>query len=223
MKVWVLIPAYNEEASIGLLIDRVKERGVSVIVVDDGSADGTYETARSKADIALRNDKNLGKGSSIRRGIFFLLKNINFDYLVTMDADGQHSPLDLDKFFKEADKGADFVIGNRMCAPDGMPFIRVVTNRFMSFVVSKIANQRIPDTQCGFRMVKRDVLESIDITTNKFEIESEIIIKAAREGFVIKSVPIESIYFKGHSSNIHPFYDTLRFIRFITKLSCGKH
>jgi len=88
----------------------------------------------------------------------------------------------------------------------------------MSFIISKIAKQRIPDTQCGFRIIKKSVLENINIAANKFEIESEIIIKAARKGFIIKSIPVESIYFSGHASNIHPFYDTLRFIRFITKL-----
>jgi len=218
MKVWALIPAYNEEENIGSLLSEIKGRGISVAVIDDGSTDKTYEIAKDKSDIVLRNTKNLGKGSSIRRGIVFLLDNMDFDYVITMDADNQHSPHDLDKFLKEADKKADFVIGNRMGSPRGMPFIRLATNSFMSFVVSKIARQRIPDTQCGFRLIKKNVLSSISITTSKFEIESEIIIKAARKGFIIKSVPIESIYFKGRSSNIRPFYDTLRFIKFIARL-----
>ena len=218
MKGWALIPAYNEERGIGPLLSNIKDKGISVIVIDDGSVDKTYEIAKDKSDIVLKNIKNLGKGSSIRRGIIFLLNNMDFDYVITMDADNQHSPRDLDKFLKEADRGADFVIGNRMGSPRGMPFIRLATNSFMSFIVSKIARQEIPDTQCGFRLIRRIVLESISITTDKFEVESEIIIKAARKGFVIKSVPIESIYFKGYSSNIRPFYDTLRFIKFIARL-----
>jgi len=128
MKVWVIIPAYNEEKNIGSLLSKIKEKGISVAVIDDGSADRTYEIAREKADIVLKNTINLGKGNSIRKGILFLLENAVFDYLVTMDADNQHSPLDLDKFLKEAERGVDFVIGNRMDAPSGMPFIRLLTN-----------------------------------------------------------------------------------------------
>ena len=215
MQVWVVIPAYNERFSLAGVLEEVKEKGLSVLVVDDGSVDNTYEVAKKKADFVIRNKKNFGKGMSLNKGIEYLLKNVDFDYIVTMDADGQHSPLDLDKFLKQAEAEIPFVVGNRMVNPKGMPLLRIMTNTFMSWLISKTAGQKIPDTQCGFRLIKKEVLEKINITTRKYEIESEIIIKAARLGVPIKSIPIRSVYFKNQQSKIRPLRDTVRFLKFI--------
>ncbi|MCQ9205209.1 MAG: glycosyltransferase family 2 protein [Omnitrophica bacterium] len=217
MKVWVVIPAYNEAATLSGILYQLKEKELSVLVIDDGSIDHTYSLAKSKADLVIKNDRNLGKGMSLNAGISYLIKTENFDYVLTMDADGQHSCEDIDNFLGEAKRGECFVIGNRMINPSGMPKIRMFINRFMSFIISKIAGQKIPDTQCGFRLIKREVLEKMIIKTNKFEIETELIIKAARLGFFIKSIPIKSIYFKGFHSRISPFIDTVRFWRFIIR------
>ena len=218
MRVWAVIPAYNERFSLAGILDELKNKNLSVLVVDDGSIDNTYEVAGAKANFAIRNDNNLGKGVSLKKGVVYLLRETDFEYLITMDADGQHSPSDLDAFFQEAVSGAYFVVGNRMSNHSGMPRLRVITNKFMSWLISRMAGQRIPDTQCGFRLIKREVLEKIKINTNKFEIESEILIKAARLGFPIKSIPIKSIYFKSLRSRINPFADTIRFIKFILRL-----
>lgn len=215
MRIWVVIPAYNEGQTLKILLQELKAKGLSTLVIDDGSEDNTYAIAKGEASEVIKNDTNLGKGTALNRGIEYLLKNVDFDYIITMDADSQHSPLDIDKFLIEANKGEYFVVGNRMDNPWGMPKIRVITNKFMSWFLSKVARQKIPDTQCGFRLIKREVFEGIIIKTNKFEIESEILIKASRSGFPIKSIPIKSIYFKGQKSKISPFVDTLRFIRFI--------
>jgi len=218
MKVWIIIPAYNERFRLAGILDDLKSKNFSILVVDDGSIDNTYEVAEKKADFVLRNEKNLGKGMSLKKGIDYLLKETDFEYLVTMDADGQHSPSDLSKFLQKAEDGAYFIVGNRMSDPIGMPKLRIITNKVMSWLISRISRQRIPDTQCGFRLIKREVLEKISIKTNNFEIESEILIKAARSGFPIKSIPIRSIYFKSLESRIHPFVDTVRFIKFILQL-----
>ncbi len=215
LNVWVVIPAYNEEDKVGSLVRDIRRLGFSVLVIDDGSTDGTYEVARREADVVLKNERNYGKGVALRRGITYLLERANPDYIITMDADYQHSPDDIEKFLDCARAGKHFVIGDRMHNPEGMPFVRKGTNRFMSWLISLMVGQKIPDTQCGFRLIKRDVLESIDMRSDKFEVESEIIIEAARRKFAIESIPIRSIYHKHHRSNIHPFFDTLRFIKFI--------
>ena len=219
MKIWVIIPAYNEAASLTGILYQLKEKDLSVLVIDDGSIDNTYSLAKNKADLVIKNDKNRGKGMSLNEGISYLIKNKDFDYVLTMDADGQHSPEDIDNFLREAQREECFVVGNRMMNPSGMPKLRIIVNNLMSKLISKIAGQRIPDTQCGFRLIKREVLEKIIIKTNKFEIETELIIKAARLGFPIKSIPIKSIYFKGLHSRISPFIDTIRFLRFIRGLN----
>lgn len=218
MKVWIVIPAYNEAKALAKLLGQLKEKPVFTLVVDDGSTDDTYAVAEARASRIIGNQSNLGKGMALNKAIAYLLKNEDFDYVVTMDADGQHSPLDLELFLAAAAQGADFVVGNRMQNPLGMPKVRVLTNKYMSWLISKTAGQSIPDTQCGFRLIKKDILERIIIKTNKFEIESEIIIKAVRLGLKIKSIPVRSIYSKHQRSNIHPFMDTIRFIRFIFKL-----
>lgn len=222
MKIWAIIPAYNEQFNLKQVLEDLKQKGVSILVIDDGSTDNTYEIARQQADLAIRNSKNLGKGVSLKKGIAYLLKNDNFDYIITMDADGQHPISDLGKFLEQAQEGESFVVGNRMQNLSGMPKIRVITNKLMSWIISKIIGQKIPDTQCGFRLIKREVLKKIRIETEKYEVESEIVIKAARLGFKIKSVPIESVYLKNQHSRIRPIADTFRFIKFIFRLDNEK-
>ncbi len=218
MKVWVIIPAYNESLKLEMVLDELRKYDVSILVIDDGSEDNTHDIACKNSARVIRNDVNLGKGMSLNKGISYLIENEKFDYIVTMDADGQHSPLDMGLFLEEAGNSEAFVIGNRMHNHTGMPLKRVITNKFMSWFISRIVGQSIPDTQCCLRLIKREVLERIIIQTKKFEIESEILIKAARLGFKIKSIPIKSIYYKNLRSKIQPFLDTLRFIRFVSQL-----
>ncbi|MBD3263721.1 MAG: glycosyltransferase [Candidatus Omnitrophica bacterium] len=214
-KIWVIIPAYNEGKSLQVMLEGVKRKNIPLLVIDDGSTDDTYESAAKVADEVIRSKKNLGKGNSLKKGIEYLLNNKEFDYLVTMDADGQHSADDLDKFIQISEKSPDIVVGNRMSNPFGMPRIRMWTNKLMSWFISFIIGQKIPDTQCGFRLIKKEVLEKIRIKTKKFETDSEILIKAARAGFVIENLPVKSIYPLDSHSKINPFVDTIRFLRFL--------
>jgi glycosyltransferase involved in cell wall biosynthesis len=215
MKVWVLIPAYNEAGGLTPLLEKVKAKGLPVLVVDDGSSDATYEAACGLADKVLRHEKNMGKGEALKDGLACLSSDESVDYVVTMDADGQHSPDDLDLFLREASRGKKFIVGNRMADPVGMPWLRVITNKFMSWLISRMTGQRIPDSQCGFRLLSRDVFSGIKIETGNFEVESEMLVKAAAEKVPIDSVPIKSIYSIKARSKINPVIDTLRFIKFL--------
>ncbi|MCF7886924.1 MAG: glycosyltransferase family 2 protein [Candidatus Omnitrophica bacterium] len=221
MRIWAIIPAYNEADDLAKFLVKIKKKNLSILVVDDGSADNTYQVAKKYSDIVIKNQKNFGKGLSLRKGIDHLVDNKYFDYLITMDADGQHSPDDLDQFVDEAKQGSLFVIGNRMENPENMPKTRIVTNCFMSWLISKIVKQDIPDTQCGYRLIKREVIENLTIKTKKFEIESEMLINTSKLGYPIKSIPIKSIYHKNVSSKIKPISDSFRFIKFILKLKDG--
>jgi hypothetical protein len=135
-----------------------------------------------------------------------------------MDGDGQHLPEDIPGFINLASKKEELglIIGNRMSNRRNMPIIRVLTNKFMSFLLSAVIKQKIYDSQCGFRLIKRKVLEKLSLKTHKFEIESEMIIEAARIGAKIESIPIQTVYLK-ERSHINPFIDTIRFFSFIFK------
>jgi glycosyltransferase involved in cell wall biosynthesis len=216
-KICVLIPSYNEAKTIGRVIKEARAQGLSVYVVDDGSSDNTAAIAESEGAVVLKNKKNMGKGASLREGFKHILKK-DFDEVLVMDGDNQHEAASIPAFIKEMDRsGADIVIGNRMLNTGSMPYIRKKTNRFMSYVISKISGQDIPDTQCGYRLIKRKVLDAITLESSKFEIESELIIKASRKGFRISSVPVSAVY-EDEQSKINPILDTLRFMAFIIRM-----
>lgn len=216
MKLCVVIPTYNESLTIADLIRQLKKQDLDVLVIDDGSTDNTAGIAERNGATILSNAKNEGKGASLVKGFNYALAH-NFDAVITMDGDGQHSAWDIPYFIRLAEySDSQVFIGNRMAKVKNMPALRFLTNKFMSWLISGIIKQNIADTQCGFRLIKKDVLEKITLKTNKFEIESELLIQAGRLGFKIESVPINTIY-RGEKSRINPFTDTLRFIKFIIK------
>ncbi len=216
MRICVIIPTYNESRAIGELIERVRRQGLEAIIVDDGSTDDTVKIAQSGGAKVLVSERNMGKGASLIKGYNYALAQ-GFDAVISMDGDGQHSPSDIAAFVRKAqDSSAGLIVGNRMGSAKGMPLLRVATNHFMSKLISLIVKQRVPDTQCGFRLAKKELLEKIDLSTSKYETESEILIRAARLGFKIESIPVETIY-AGEKSQIHPLVDSLRFLRFLAR------
>ena len=216
MKVCVIIPTYNEARQVGWLVREARQQGLDVLVVDDGSTDGTPKIARANGAHVLRNAVNQGKGRCLIRGFDYCLER-GYDAVLTMDGDGQHLPEDIRHFLSLAVQSESaIIVGNRMQSTVNMPLARTITNRFMSWMISGMAKQKIPDSQCGFRLIKREALERIGLVTNRYEIESEILIKAARSGFKIDSVPIKTVY-SDEKSRINPFVDTLRFFAFIIK------
>lgn len=217
MRIAVLIPAHNAGEAIGGIIKQIRDRGFPAVVVDDGSDDDTYEAAKNAGVVVLKHSKNLGKGAALRTGFEYFL-NGNFDAVITMDADGQHDPASLNDFVKFAEeKCSNIIVGNRMHDTASMPWLRIQTNRFMSRFLSKRIGQFVPDTQCGYRLIKKGLLRKMQLCANRYEIESEMLIQAARHGAKIDSINISSIY-AGHKSRINPFVDTLRFIRLMMTL-----
>jgi glycosyltransferase involved in cell wall biosynthesis len=216
MKICVIIPTYNEAGAIADLVKKIREQELEVVVIDDGSADNTWQIAQNNGATVLRNLNNEGKGASLIKGFSYALEK-DFDAVITMDGDGQHLPDEIPYFIrlaKYSDSG--IFIGNRMLKRKDMPLVRILTNQLLSWFISTLAKQKIPDTQCGFRLIKKRVLEKLNLKTSKYETESEIIIQAAHRGFKIESIPIKTIY-KGEKSQINPFIDTLRFIRFVSR------
>jgi glycosyltransferase involved in cell wall biosynthesis len=217
----VLIPAYQAESTIAELVRPLVKFPIPVFVVDDASTDQTGEKARTAGARVIQRAVNGGKGAALRTGIEEILKDRSVQWILMMDADRQHLPEEIPNFFEQRLQRteADLLIGNRMDQPTGMPVDRSWTNRFMSHLISLWAGQKIPDSQCGFRLVSRRLLERVRLRSDHFEIESELIVRAARAGFRIASVPIRCVYPSGRVSFILPFLDTLRFIRLLMQLS----
>ncbi|MFH1790968.1 MAG: glycosyltransferase family 2 protein [Candidatus Omnitrophota bacterium] len=166
----------------------------------------------------ITHARNAGKGACIREGFRYFLENTECEAAVIMDGDGQHSVDDIGVFCGRLEQGScDMLVGNRMSETRNMPFMRLCTNAFMSFLLSLICGQKVPDTQCGFRLVTRKVIQSLSLDSSNYETESEMLVDASRKGFRITSVPIETVY-SGEKSNIHPVKDTIRFFVLVSRL-----
>ncbi|VAX37150.1 hypothetical protein MNBD_UNCLBAC01-762 [hydrothermal vent metagenome] len=218
MKICIIVPALNEAATIGKLVQAIKAKNYDVVVIDDGSSDDSGKIAKDLGAVVIRNAHKSGKGASLQKGFDYALKG-DYTGIITMDSDGQHDPEDLSVFIDEARKDPNCVItGNRMAQAKGMPWVRFKTNQFMSFLISKACHQKIPDTQCGYRYIGADVLRLIRfrLKSRDFEIETEILMKAVKQGFKVSSVPVKTIY-RDEKSKISPFKDTMRFFVYFIK------
>lgn len=213
--IWAIIPVHNAESSIGEVIDRTKEYISRVLVVNDGSTDGSESIAASRKVEILSSPKNRGKGFALRWGFDHALRD-GCRAIVTLDADGQHDPADIPRFLKTHEEDSTAIlIGSRMAEAEKFPRSRYYSNRAGAFFISKALGQYLEDTQCGFRLYPASVIRSIKLTTSHFQTETEILIRAVRQGVRISSVPIKNIYWNGHpmngkapKSNFRPVVDT---------------
>ena len=214
-KVVVVVPAHNCGGTIGGVVRGLNESlpGSTVVVVDDGSTDDTAEVAASAGANVLSHPRNRGKGAAIRSGLAEAFR-AGAEVILTVDGDGQHLPEDA-RAVAEAcwTSCADVVVGNRMSSAAGMPMDRQLSNRLSSLVVSIACQQRIPDSQCGLRAFRRWVLEGVPLRTERFEIETEMLLAAAKRWATIRSVPIHSVYDRElPTSHVHRLKDTVRFL-----------
>jgi len=190
LKVWIVLPAYNEESAIGGVLDALHREGWhNIIVVDDGSRDRTAEIARSRGALVISHGQNMGLGAALRTGLS-RAHELGADRAVTFDADGQHDPRAIRGLLKALD-GADLAIGVRRRG--GMPPHKRVGN-FGLDVITRMLGGPLTDSQSGFRAFNRRALEAIRIRSNRYEVSSEIVIQARREELKLRDVPIEAIF-----------------------------
>ncbi|MDP8234043.1 MAG: glycosyltransferase family 2 protein [Candidatus Saelkia tenebricola] len=219
----VIIPVHNEARLLGgVLKDILRLNMFDVLVVDDGSHDKTCEVVNLYNVVLIKNNVNLGKGAALKRGFDYALEN-GYQSVITVDGDGQHKSEDLLIVYQAfLDSESDIIIGNRMWCPLGMPKIRKVTNFLMSKLLSRLTGTRIPDSQCGLKLIRRRILSDVNISSNKFEVESEILFQSIQKDYKIKSVNISSIYIPERKSHIRPLQDTVRFFKYLVKIFFNK-
>jgi len=193
MKVVALIPAYNEETTIGEVIDNTRSFVDEVIVVNDGSTDRTAEIARLRGAVVVEHVINRGLGAAIGSGFEAAIKR-EADVTITLDADGQHDPSEIPQFLQAIEGGADAVIGSRMLTRKGMPWHRQVANVLGNVATLFLFGAWVTDSQSGYRAFTRFALKQINIRTNRMEVSSELISEIKRNTLRLKEIPIKAIY-----------------------------
>ena len=212
----VVIPAYREEDAIASVVAECHQFCPDVIVIDDGSPDATADRARAAGATVLQHVRNQGKGMALHTG-FEYARAHGFGLVITMDADGQHAPSDIPAFLAAYERTrVPCLVGTRMADTASMPWIRRMTNRYMSHTLSRLMRCHVPDTQCGFRLFRADILPDAPPSADarRFAAESEILLRIALAGHPIGSVPIQTIY-AAETSKIHPLSDAIRFYRML--------
>lgn len=213
-KTCVVIPAYNTQETVGSVVAGARRIGLEAVVVDDGSTDHTAARARAAGAGVLALPGNQGKGHALVAGLRHALDR-GYDSVVTMDADGQHHPDDLPALLERAAAGADLVVGQRRLDLQAMPRSSFAGNCISTFWISLFCGRQFPDTQCGFRVYSRRLLQSVPLRGGRFETETEILMRASLLGLRLEWVPIHTIYDNGvtpHVTNFDNLFDTLRVI-----------
>jgi glycosyltransferase involved in cell wall biosynthesis len=208
----VIIPSYNAEKTIGKVIEQLRHCGFvrkNIIVVNDGSKDKTGYVAGTYGVTLVEHEQNAGKGVALKSGFAHARKE-NFLKAFVVDADGQHNVSEVTRFLKMNGE-YDIIIGERKEILRRMPLDRRLTNRTVNLVVSLLSGVRTMDVQCGFRYIDLGIFDKIELKTNRYETESEMVIKAARKKCRIGFVPVTTIY-GNEQSHIDPLLDTIRFI-----------
>ena len=204
-----VIPAFNEASSIATLVRRICPSVDRVIVVDDGSTDGTAERARAAGADVIVHEGNRGKGRAVRTGLARVFGG-DFTHVLLLDGDMQHLPEEAPSLLAEAERsGADVVLGQRRFERDRMPASRYHANRIGSRVLSWFVGIPVRDTQCGFRVFRVDALRPLRLTATGYEIETEMLVKVRRRGGRVATVPVTAVY-AGQTSKLRPVPDTTR-------------
>jgi len=211
VRICALVPAFNEATQIAKVVLGAIQHVDEVVVIDDGSNDGTAEAARAGGATCLQLPANRGKASALRTGIEFAAAR-GFTHVLTLDGDGQHRPEDIPVLIQAAVRtGADMVIGTRTFERHSMPRARFYSNTIGSRLASALVGREIRDSQSGFRLIRLDKLASLELRSRFYEFEMEVLIKMARGGCSIEQAPIPAVYEDGRArSKMKPVRDTVR-------------
>jgi glycosyltransferase involved in cell wall biosynthesis len=209
MSYCILIPSFNAEKTLGAVALECLDGGVPVVVVDDGSTDGTARVAASLPVTVLSHEHNQGKGRALRTGFAWALEQ-GFEAVITLDADGQHDVSAVPRLFESArDNGVDLLIASRHTQFEKMAGLRASWNRFGVWCMRKRTGFEITDSQSGFRYYSARLLHSVTLVADGYDLEMEVLMKAWRKGFSVASLPVSARVADGRStSHFRPVRDT---------------
>jgi glycosyltransferase involved in cell wall biosynthesis len=211
------IPAYQAERCVADVVHATAAVVPDVLVIDDGSTDATAARAREAGAEVESLPVNRGKGAALRRA-FDILIGRGFDAMLTLDADGQHLASDIPALLECWSRGADLVLGSRVHLYEHMSRLRRASNTTSSRLISFAAGLPTVDTQTGFRIYSRRVLETTGFPEWRFDAESAVIVRAARAGFRIETVPISLGFVDGRAtSHYRPVIDSVRIARSVVR------
>jgi glycosyltransferase involved in cell wall biosynthesis len=203
-----VIPTYNNGGTVAGVVQGVLRQGLPVLVVDDGSTDGTSEALKGLDVNVLRHEKNLGKGRALKTGLEEA-RRLGYRFALTIDADGQHDPEDIPALVAAAGEKT-LVVGSRNIAADGMPAGSTFANRFSNFWFTVQTFRKLPDTQTGFRVYPLEDLPSLKLLTARYEAELTLLVFSAWKGLKLVPVPVRVYYPENRVSHFRPFADFFR-------------
>ncbi len=217
MRMAVAIPAYQAAPSVGDVVRRARSLVADVLVIDDGSDDGTEGAAREAGAEVSRLPENRGKGFALKTA-FEALFSRGFDAVITLDADGQHVPEEIPRLVEAFEGGADLVLGTRDHLFAEMGSLRRLSNRLSSKAISLAAGRPLSDVQTGFRLYRERLVRATGFPECRFDAESAVVIRAARAGFRIATVPVRLGFADGRcTSHYRPLLDSLRIAAAVTR------
>ncbi len=188
-----VIPALNEATRIAAVVKAALPYVDRVIVVDDGSSDGTGERAKEAGAFVLRHPENCGAGAATMTGIEGA-RRMGVKNLVTLDADEQHDPKDIPAMLAALATGADVVFANRFGQSNNIPFIRRVFNGLGNLVTLVATGMWVPDSQCGYKAFGPKAVAEVDLRMNGFEFCTEIVRECVQRKWTYAQVPVKVIY-----------------------------
>jgi len=210
LHVVALVPALNEAATIARVVTGLETRVEAVVVVDDGSSDGTAEAARAAGATVVAHAQTKGKGQAVRTGLDHILTVPQVTHVLLLDGDLQHVPDEAGRLIAAAvGTGADLVVGERQFDRAAMPASRYYANLYGSAALSSFTGVPLRDTQCGYRLFRTDMLRRFRLRAVGYDIETEMLVKVSRLGGRIVSVPVSAVYHTGRSK-LRPVRDTTR-------------
>lgn len=194
MRIFIVIPAFNESKRIEQVLEDIKDTGFPVIVVDDGSTDFTFEKAKKHNVKVLRHKINLGKGAAIKTGCEAAF-SMGADAIIMMDSDGQHKAEDLPKFAEKIQSGKfDVVFGSRNMNL-GVPLVRFLGNKFASVLITLLFKTYVSDLICGYRAVTKKAYIQMELKSSDYGIETEMVIKTAKLKLRYCEIPVKTLYY----------------------------